>query len=345
MGTDHMRSRDTLSVLFLILVFAGICPAWAAEPTNSDCLECHGEASRSDDPKIPRLESQTLPGSVHGNLTCIECHAGIASLPHSKPLQRTDCSSCHEKQADAYRLSVHGLRPFTGDIERDAEEAAKCVDCHGTHDTQPVALFRAPSHRLDIPDRCGECHPDIATTYRKSVHGQAAGAGTVDAPICTDCHGEHTITSPSDPTSRVAPRNIPTTCAACHEGESFASKYGLQTRRFSTYLSSYHGVVNRYGKMAVANCASCHGVHDIRPSVDPQSAIHPDNLGNTCGACHPGVEESLAGVRIHVEPTPESSRGMYYVRTFYTYFIGILMICFVAYITIEIYGTLRRRRS
>ena len=201
-----MRSRDTLSVLFLILVFAGICPAWAAEPTNSDCLECHGEASRSDDPKIPRLESQTLPGSVHGNLTCIECHAGIASLPHSKPLQRTDCSSCHEKQADAYRLSVHGLRPFTGDIERDAEEAAKCVDCHGTHDTQPVALFRAPSHRLDIPDRCGECHPDIATTYRKSVHGQAAGAGTVDAPICTDCHGEHTITSPSDPTSRVAPR-------------------------------------------------------------------------------------------------------------------------------------------
>jgi hypothetical protein len=282
-----MCSQNTLSALLLIFIFSGVNPAWAAEPVDSDCLECHGEASRSDALQIPLLESQILPGSVHIDLTCVECHADITSLPHSQPLQRTDCSSCHEKQADAYRRSVHGLRPFAGDIEREAEEAAKCIDCHGTHD----------------------------------------------------------ITSPSDPISRVAPRNIPTTCAACHEEESVASKYGLQTRRFSTYLSSYHGVVNRYGGTAVANCASCHGIHDIHPSTDPRSAIHPDNLGNTCGACHPGVEESLAGVRIHVEPTLESSRGMYYVRTFYTYFIGGLMICFVAYMTIEIYGTLRRRRS
>ena len=27
-----------------------------------------------------------------------------------------------------------------------------------------------------------------------------------------------------------------------------------------------------------ANCASCHGVHDIRPSSDPKSMIYKDNL-------------------------------------------------------------------
>lgn len=340
-----MRSRDTLSVLFLILAFAGISPTWATEPTDSDCLECHGETARSDAPQAPHLKSQTLPGSVHADLACIDCHADITSLPHSPPPQQTDCNSCHEEQADIYRRSVHGLRSSNEDIEGDGHKPAQCVDCHGTHDIQPVELFSNPSHRLDIPDRCGQCHSAIVTTYRKSIHGQAADAGKVDAPTCIDCHGEHTIASPSDQTSRVSPRNIPTTCAACHEEERVANKYGLQTRRFSTYLSSYHGVVNRYGEAVVANCASCHGIHDILPSTDPQSAIHPNNLGNTCGACHPGVEEGLADVKIHVEPTPESSRGMYYVRTFYTYFISALMICFVAYITIEIYGTLRRRRS
>ena len=122
-------------------------------------------------------------------------------------------------------------------------------------------------------------------------------------------------------------------------------KYGIPMRRHATYLDSYHGVVSRYGTATVANCASCHGVHDIRPSSDPASSIHPSNLGKTCGTCHPGAEKGLAGARVHVEATAESSRGMYYVRTFYTYFIGGLMVCFLAYVAIDIYGSVRRRRQ
>jgi len=337
-----MRSQKILVVLLWGVISTGVGPVLAANLVDSDCLECHGQNSRVEETGALRIASSSLSISAHADLQCVECHVDIGILPHQAELQTVDCGSCHGEQTSSYQRSIHGLRTSSGDT---TEPAATCVDCHGTHDIQAARVFRDPSHRLDIPDRCGQCHPAITETYRESIHGQAAGTGVVEAPICTDCHGEHTIASHVDPTSSVAPGNIPTTCAACHEEESIATKFDLPKRRFSTYLSSFHGVVNRYGEAAVANCASCHGVHDIRPSSDPQSAIHPDNLGKTCGTCHPGLEADLVDVKIHVEATPESSKGMYYVRTFYTYFIGALMICFVAYMAIEIYGTLRRRRS
>jgi hypothetical protein len=167
--------------------------------------------------------------------------------------------------------------------------------------------------------------------------------GVAEAPVCADCHREHGVAPPADPASSVASRNLARTCASCHDEERIAGKYGMPGRRYATYLDSYHGVVSRFGETAVTNCASCHGFHDIRPSSDPASSIHPANLGRTCGACHPGLEQGLEGARVHVEARPESSRGMYYVRQFYTYFIGGLMLCFVLYIGIEVYGSLRRR--
>jgi hypothetical protein len=208
----------------------------------------------------------------------------------------------------------------------------------------PAAVARSGAGKARIAGYCAHCHGEVADAYQGSVHGRALAAGTTESPTCTDCHGEHAIAAPSEPTSNVAPRNIPKTCSACHDEERLASRLGLPAGRLATYLDSYHGVVNRYGEAAVANCATCHGVHDIRPSSDTLSSIHPRNLGRTCGACHPGVGDRLVGARVHVAAEPSSSRGMYYVRLFYILLIGGLMFCFVAYMGIEIYGTWRRRR-
>ena len=35
-----------------------------------------------------------------------------------------------------------------------------------------------------------------------------------------------------------------------------------------------------------ANCASCHGFHNIFPSSDVRSSVNADNLNQTCGRCH-----------------------------------------------------------
>ncbi|HYW66722.1 MAG TPA: cytochrome b/b6 domain-containing protein, partial [Candidatus Dormibacteraeota bacterium] len=56
------------------------------------------------------------------------------------------------------------------------------------------------------------------------------------------------------------------------------------------------------GKLTAANCASCHGVHDILPSSDPRSTVNAANLSKTCGQCHKGVGESKFTIGpVHVQ--------------------------------------------
>lgn len=265
--------------------------------------------------------------------------AGLFALATAATAAPAACMDCHGDpnlvRRTAYRPGTAvGVDPAV--LAASAHAALQCGDCHAGAGGEHGA-------RLAAVD-CAGCHQEEEAEYAQSVHGVARAGGNPDVPTCVSCHGGHAIASPKDPASRVAARNIPQTCASCHEEERLATRYGMSTHRYSTYLDSYHGVVNRYGQAAVANCASCHGVHNIRPSTDPASTIHAANLGKTCGACHPGAEQGLAGVKIHVEATPESSKGMFYVRSFYIYFTGLLVLGFAAYIAVDVYGFLRRRK-
>lgn len=265
--------------------------------------------------------------------------AGWALAAGAGAAPPASCMDCHADQALQRRTEYLPGTPVGVDpavLAASAHAGLQCADCH---------VGVGAEHAPHLPAvRCGDCHQKVQAEYAQSVHGVERAAGNPDVPTCTSCHGGHAIASPGDPASRVSARNIPKTCASCHEEERLATRYGMSNRRYSTYLDSYHGVVNRYGEATVANCASCHGVHNIRPSSDPASSIHPGNLGKTCGTCHPGAEGGLVGVKIHVEATPESSKGMYYVRSFYLYFTGLLVLCFVSYIAVEVYGSLRRRK-
>ncbi|MFQ5864968.1 MAG: cytochrome c3 family protein [bacterium] len=343
------------------------------------CIDCHPDAKSIPHPKLLRPvdcsrcheESEDYQESIHGKAfsqgdrqapSCTICHGEHNIVAVNNPQSSVArsriseiCISCHEDEEivsrhelpepaeiKLYEKSVHGSI-IKGD---STYTAAVCIDCHGTHKIEPSDDPRSETFKPHIPEVCGKCHGDIASEYAKSVHGTAIAGGILDAPVCTDCHGEHSITAPTDPTSKVAPKNIPKTCSACHEDMALAKKYGFPARRYTTYLNSYHGVANKYGKTVVANCASCHGIHDILPASAPESRINPVNLPDTCGGCHPGAGKNiLVGGKIHVEATPESSPGTYYVRKFYTWFISILMIGFILYIIVETYGRLRRRHT
>lgn len=185
----------------------------------------------------------------------------------------------------------------------------------------------------------------MAAALFLAVYQGYGGAFAFEVQDCMACHGEHTIAKATDPRSKISPRNIPKTCAACHEEERLSVKYGLATKRYVTYIKSSHGLANKFGMTFIANCASCHGYHDILPESDPRSSINKANLAATCGKCHPGAGENFAKGRIHVEATKESSKGMYYVRQFYTWFIGILMSCFLIYTALDLNGRRRRRKN
>lgn len=241
----------------------------------------------------------------------------------------------------AYAESVHGRAVAKSGLA----VAPACTGCHGTHSLQPADDPASAVHRLQMAETCGRCHQGILAEYRESIHAGALARGVKDAPTCTGCHGEHTIASPADAASRVAPRNIAKTCGGCHASERIVRTYSLPTKRDQTYADSFHGIAVKFGSREAANCASCHGFHDVRPSTDPRSRVAKANLPATCGQCHPGAGARFAEGRVHVEKTRESAPGVFYVRAFYTWFIGGLMACFLGYMAVELYGYRRRRRG
>jgi cytochrome b subunit of formate dehydrogenase len=156
-------------------------------------------------------------------------------------------------------------------------------------------------HRANIAATCARCHQEEAAHYFESIHGQAVARGAHAAATCTDCHGEHTILAPEDPASTVFATTISReTCAACHAAKRLTEKFGIAGGQVESYRESYHGLAAEMGGLTVANCASCHGVHEILPSSDPRSSVNPNRLPMTCGKCHAGVSSAvLSGLTVH----------------------------------------------
>lgn len=250
--------------------------------------------------------------------TCLDCHTKngdlTTMLPASDPKSTINrattaetCGKCHgdksvmqgsgisDRPFLSYRESVHAKAIALGNIS-----AAVCTDCHNSHDIQPASVSQSSIAKNNISSTCGRCHASEATEFVKSVHGQAVSRGVSRSPVCTDCHGIHKIDAPIEQATATASAAVATeSCAKCHEGVALTQEFGIAGGRVSSYKDSYHGLAAQLGSRVVANCASCHGVHNILPSSDPKSMIHSANLTQTCGQCHVGANENFTKGRIH----------------------------------------------
>jgi cytochrome b subunit of formate dehydrogenase len=167
------------------------------------------------------------------------------------------------------------------------------------------------------------CHNEIAGHYKTSVHGRAVARGVEDAPVCTDCHGEHSILPPRNEQSTVSGRNVRETCARCHADVRLARRFGLPPDRITSFDSSFHGLAAKSGSQTVANCSSCHGVHNILPSTDPKSMTNPGNLPPTCGKCHPGAGSRFALGKVHWGEGQGEPKPVEWVRLIYALVIPL----------------------
>ena len=196
----------------------------------------------------------------------------------------------------SYRESVHAKAMARGNAS-----AAVCTDCHSAHEILPASNAQSTIAKVNIPNTCGKCHSAEATEFMQSVHGQAVARGVSRAPVCTDCHGIHNITQPFDGERNLASAAVATeSCAKCHEGVTLTQEFGVASGRVASYKDSYHGLASQLGSKVVANCASCHGVHNILPSSDSRSMINVNNLQQTCGQCHIGASANFIKGRIHL---------------------------------------------
>jgi cytochrome b subunit of formate dehydrogenase len=169
------------------------------------------------------------------------------------------------------------------------------------------------------------CHEEVAKQFAASVHGRALEQGIPQAPLCTDCHGEHSIARHTSPASPVNAGHIRETCGRCHGDLRLARKFGLPADRILSFDASFHGLAAKAGSQTVANCASCHGVHNILPSGDPKSTTHPANLPATCGRCHTGAGERFAIGPVHLAEGGNESAGVRWVRRFYLIAIPLVI--------------------
>ena len=285
-----------------------------AELGAEPCRECHGQVTQE---YLGSVHAKALAKGSQDAALCFDCHGKAHRLrSHKDPQSPTfhsriaeTCGHCHADRAlverrripiphayQLYQKSVHGRAVAAG------KPAATCNDCHESHDLRRANDPRSSIYRENIPRTCGQCHAKEAKAYLESVHGIAVTNGVTKSPVCTDCHGEHSIAAARDPASRVSVAAVSKTCSSCHEAQGINEKYGIPSGRLETYAESFHGLAVRGGSKVAANCASCHGTHNILPSSDPRSTIHPLNLPRTCGQCHPGAGVQLASARIHVAP-------------------------------------------
>jgi len=149
---------------------------------TATCTSCHS-AHRELPPSDPR--SSVNPANVAS--TCGTCHHGIeetfqqsihwggnGEMDTRKPtceachtshtISRTDyddfrlrmmdqCGRCHEAEATTFFDTMHGKASRLG-----SAGAAKCYDCHGTHDILPTTMPASRLSRQNVVETCAQCH-------------------------------------------------------------------------------------------------------------------------------------------------------------------------------------------
>jgi len=305
-----------------------------------DCAACHAEVADEQIVSVHGAEGlQRIPGMELPS--CSSCHGDVhtmtlASEPSSpvhEGRQGETCGVCHGtgqpappgvhtiRPIEAYTASVHAAAVTSGD------HGASCSDCHTSHSPLQATDPASSIHRSNVPGTCGTCHAEITVQFEQSIHGLAAASGIGDSPVCTDCHGEHRILAVTAEGSPVSATNIPIrVCGPCHSDLRLGEKYGLDADQVPSYENSFHGLAARGGVQRVANCASCHGVHNILPSSDPGSYIHPDNLPETCGQCHVGAGSQFAIGPVHVLTEETPNIVAHWIRAIYIPLIWVTVL-------------------
>lgn len=240
------------------------------------------------------------------------------ALPTGAPAANT-CLDCHRKEKEA-RLAKPTL-DFSNDIH--AQRGLGCVACHGGVATDPEISAMDPDKgyigkpkRGEIAELCAKCHADAEfmkrynpkpyifslAEFRTSVHCKKIAEGDAKVATCTNCHGVHGIRSHRDPASPVYHKNVPKTCAGCHNPTYMAGRT-VPTNQYELYITSVHGkALLEKGDLSAPACNDCHGNHG---AVPPNTR----DISRVCANCHGREGELFAGTQVAETLQLEGKRG------------------------------------
>ncbi len=299
---------------------------------SMDCTDCHGGVSTDDHPEgreIADLDEYRKGASE----SCGDCHSteDLGEEMHRHLVSSDDapaCSACHdphavrpveewkaEAGASEYCLACHGqhlaLSLENGEslslnvdrlmIERSVHLSHDCSDCHSefSGSGHPVRAFTSRrEHSVTLAELCTQCHEDKNQQFEGSIHHTLLEGGNLAVPVCTDCHGFHTVKE-AETIARLSGQP----CRRCH-GEIFEA-----------FGSSRHGRENESGHFEAPVCADCHRAHEVRP------ALWAEEMRASCISCHSQVQDAhdewLPNSELHLEAVacpachaPRAERGI-----------------------------------
>ena len=247
-------ARHAALVLPAVVVLLTLCSPHLLDalqkekPSNDQCISCH--SSMNDKP------SAAFKHDIHAShgVSCADCHGGD---PHKE-----DAAESMDAKAG-----------YIGVPKGDSISLA-CANCHAHADRMKSYGSSLPTNQWDL--------------LQGSVHGRLSITGKEHIAQCITCHGAHGVVSVKDPASPVYALNIIKTCSKCHADAAYMRDYNpaLPVDQVEKYRTSVHGKKNAAGDPRPAECASCHGSHDIRAAKDVKSSIYATNIPATCGKCH-----------------------------------------------------------
>jgi cytochrome b subunit of formate dehydrogenase len=223
---------------------------------------------------------------------------GGAGRLFAEDIKNSDCLLCHEDKT-LTQTNANGTVKFlfidAAKLAASVHKSNACVNCHRD------LTSKHPDDNVPAkPANCVGCHDPQATheqaakEYATSIHGVSHALGASAAANCRDCHGSHAMLPAKHADSPVFKMNLPQTCARCHTNANVTAEYKMKYPQVgSQYLDSIHGrALLKMGLIVAPSCNDCHGVHDIKRSVDRSSPINPSHVAQTCGKCHVRVEKT-----------------------------------------------------
>ena len=158
-GHDMHAAADPRSTLHPanVVQTCGRCHLFIADKLQQSVHGQQHDGSR-------RSQAVAPDGQITRTASCIDCHQGHdLPHPHSNVFQLTQadrCGSCHAIPTSRYAISVHGQLTELGYLP-----AAKCSDCHGSHEIRALSDPQSRLSSLNRQATCGNCHVGAVANF------------------------------------------------------------------------------------------------------------------------------------------------------------------------------------
>lgn len=240
--------------------------------SSLSCRSCH----TNEKIKAKSVHTGLLNAEKEGNaVICTDCHGVHSIMPASSKSLDTEkkyCMSCHSRQMKMTFKNgeTQSLIVDLSSLRVSVHKDLTCSDCHFgfSMEEHPERRFKTKRYYIiAASEGCRRCHFDKYTKTMESIHYQLLNQGNLNAPVCIDCHGGHSIKSGRAEKMQSARR-----CEKCH------------VEIFKIYTSSVHGkALIESNNQDVPICTDCHTGHSM---ADPRTLEYRENMPEICGSCH-----------------------------------------------------------